>query len=470
MSSQRRRAFRFRSAFEDVLVLRRGDVTAEDGGRALGRLFARTALAELLCDPAQRQTVLDLYAETFGAALHRPSREHDELVASRLHAALDQGELVALAVPVVIGPGANRPGKAPVQKEPERPREEPKVVCELVHADVHCAHDDKPRRPSKDGLLEVVPAETGDTITLEGKWNGGCDHHPEWEVRGFFAKTEKKPKTTFKAMPWFVGSPTGTLLLRWLSGVAPKTYEVSAHGCSGQGASYVVKSYPSDRLTVSFKDEEWKSLRERIDFFVKNVLGNVLDVPEGLEFLKGSASLAAGWSEWARDHRAYYKWEASIGFNPLIGGKVKATLGPTAAVPQVIKKLLQSNVGFFVELSGGISVNAKWARVTPEKAKAFGEATGAIQGRAGVELKFASKKLLSVEVAGKTGISLKAAPDYADEKPTLLLELKWDGIKGTVTAAAAWGWVEIESEYTIVDERLIWDKRPFSMLEEHAPG
>ncbi len=467
MNSQQRRSFRFRSSFEDVLVVHRRDLTKDEPARAIGRVFARTTIAELLCDPYQRETVLDLYAETFGAALYRPSREHDALVATRLHGAFDQGELVALTIPVAIGPGASRPGKAPVQKEPERPREEPVPVCELVHADVHCSHATAPRRPSKDGVLEVVPAESGDAITLEGKWKGGCDHHPEWSVTGFFTQTEKKPKTSLKAMPWFVGSPTGTLMLRWLSGVAPKTYNVSAHGCTGQGKSYVVKSYPSDRLTVTLDGEKWGALKERIDWFIDKVLGSVLKSPK-FEVLKGKASVSAGWSEWGADHRAYYKWEAAIGFNPLIAAKIRVPFGPLAGLPQFMKDLAASEAGFFVEFSGGINVNAKWARVTPEKAKAFGEAGGYVYGKVGAELKLMSKKVLSIEVAAKSGFSIKAAPDYADEKPTLLLELKWDGIKGTVTASAAWGWIEIENEFCIVDERLLWEKRPFSVLEEHA--
>ena len=469
MNAHQRRSFRFRSSFEDVLVVHRRDLAKDDEKRALASLFARTAVAELLADPYQREAVLDLYAEAFGAALYRPSREHDELVAARLHEAFARGELVALSIPIEVGPGASRPAKPPVQKEPERAREEPAKTCELAHADVHCDHDDKPRRPSKDGLLEVVPAESGDTITLEGKWNGGCDHHPAWEVKGFVTKTEKKPTATFKAMPWFVGSPTGTLMLRWLSGVAPKTYDVSAHGCSGLGKSYLVKSYPSDRLTVTVDGEKWEALKERLEWFVDKVLGSVLKSPK-FEVLKGKASVSAGWSEWARDHRAYYKWEAAIGFNPLIAAKIRVPFGPLAALPQWMKDLTATDAGFFVEFSGGINVNAKWARVTPEKAKAFAEAAGYVYGKVGAELKLMSKKVLSVEVAAKSGFGIKAAPDYADEKPTLLLELKWDGIKGTVTASAAWGWIEIENEFCIVDERLIWDRRPFSVLEEHAHG
>jgi hypothetical protein len=469
MSSRRSRGFHFRSSFEDVLVVHRDDLGPEDEPHRLARTFARATLGELLRDPRQRPAVLDLYAAACGAAPIRPAREHDDVVASRLALAFDEGTLVALTVPVVVGPGANRPGKAPEAKPAERPREEPAKTCELVHADVHCAHPNEPRRPSKDGLLEVVPAESGDTITLEGKWNGGCADHPAWEVTGFFTTTEKKPKATFRAMPWFVGSPTGTRMLRWLSGVAPKTYDVHAHGCSGLARSYVVRSYPSDKLTVTLDGEKWEGLKERLEWFVDKVLGSVLKSPK-FELLKGKASVNAAWSEWASDHRAFYKWEAAIGFNPLVAAKVRVPFGPLAGLPQFMRDLTATEAGFFVEFSGGINVNAKWARVTPEKAKAFGEAAGFVYGKVGAELKLASKKVLSIEVAAKSGFGMKAAPDYADEKPTLLLELKWEGLKGTVTASAAWGWIEIEHEFNLVDERLIWEKRPFSMLEEHAHG
>lgn len=351
---------------------------------------------------------------------------------------------------------------APV-KEKEKEKE---IICKLEEAEVECSHEvgGHARKP-KNGVLEVVPAESGDKISLKGDWDGGCGKHPVWTVTGFLTSTEKKAKTSFRAMPWFVGSPTATMMLRWLSGVAPKTYSVQASSCEGS-KQYTIKSYPSDKLTVTVEGEKWEALQSKLDWFIDHVLGKFLKNPH-FEILKGSAEATAQWVEW-KDHTAYYKWEASVGFNPLIGAKIRIPFGPTAAIPQWMKDMIHCEAGFFVEFAGGINVNGKWARETPAKAKMSAEAEGYVYGKVGAELKLVSKKLLSVEVAGQSGFGMSAAPDFTVEKPTLLIELKWEGLKGLVTASAAWGWIEIEHEFNLIDEQTIWEKHPFELVHEAA--
>lgn len=430
-----------------------------------GRASLHGLVRGLMRDPMNRSAFL--------AALHRDSGlvgrapEHEELVdlvVARLH----EGKL--LLVPLVpdkeIG-GGSESGVAVEQKGPEKPPPKKEViVCKLEHADIECSHESggRPRKP-KNGVLEVVPPEAGDTIKLEGDWDGGCANHPSWTITGFWTGTEKKPKASFKARPWFVGSPTGTMMLRWLSGVAPKTYTVTASGCDGN-KHFTVKSYPADKLTVTIDGEKWEALQSKLDWFIHHVIGRVLKEPK-FDILKGKASVSAQWTEW-KDHTAYYKWDAAVGFNPLIGGKIRVPFGPFAAIPQWMKDLACSEAGFFVEFGGGINVNGHWARATPEKAKMYADANGYVYGKIGAELKLMSKKVMAVEVAGKSGFGMNAAPDYKEDKPTLLIELKWEGVKGLVTATAAWGWIEIEHEFNIVDEQTIWEKHPFHLVEEHA--
>lgn len=420
----------------------------------------------LLREPQNRAAFLGVLRGDHALVGCTPSQEELEvLVVTRLR----EGKLVL--VPMIpdkdIG-GGSEGGVIAAAKEPEKPPPPKEVkVCKLESAEIECSHDyrGKPRKP-KNGVLEVVPAEAGDTIKLEGDWDGGCENHPMWTIEGFWTGTEKKPKASFKARPWFLGSPTATMTARWLSGVAPKTYTVSASACDGGSKKFTVKSYPADKLTVTIDGEKWEALQSKIDWFIKNVVGKVLKDPK-FEILKGKASVNAQWAEWT-DHTAYYKWDAAVGFNPLIGGKSRFPFGPLSAIPQWMRDLAATEAGFFIEFGGGINVNGHWARATPEKAKMFADAQGYVYGKIGAELKLMSKKVMAVEVSGKTGISMTAGPDYKAEKPTLLIELKWEGVKGLVTATAAWGWIEIEHEFNIMDEKTIWEKRPFELVQENA--
>ncbi len=77
-----------------------------------------------------------------------------------------------------------------------------------------------------------------------------------------------------------------------------------------------------------------------------------------------------------------------------------------------------------------------------------------------------SKTVISMEVAGSSGISIEATPDYNGyENPAIVVEGKWDGLKAEVTLIAARGIVEVKREFAVCDAKTIIDKRPFFVFQ-----
>ncbi len=325
-----------------------------------------------------------------------------------------------------------------------------KVTCELLAVSVQCSHK---RKASANGLLEVVPAELGDKIVLVGKMNGGCGKHPEWRISGFWTSTKTGSTTSFKANAWRIGKPG------WLSYVFPHTYQIAAKGCEGGSRSVQIKAYPSDKLSVKVNAKTWRTAKDKLDYAINTVLGAWLKETK-FEFLKGSGSITAGWEEYPLDHRAYYKYDASIGFNPLVGGKIRIPFGPTAAIPEWVKKY--GDIYLFVEFSGGVEVNGHWGKKTPDERTVWAEAKGYINGKIGASLFLMNPEVLKAEVSGGTGIGLNAWGDDQAEKPTLLAQFRWEGLTGAITIEVAWGLAEFNREFRFVDGKSFPDK-PFSI-------
>ncbi len=355
------------------------------------------------------------------------------------------------------------PGKGPQRPSKPDPKPTEKIVCELVSEIVHCDHDKSPRHASKDGVLEVVPKEgKDDKITLLGKFKGGCGNHPQWTISGELSKTVKEPTTTFEAKRWnahMIGKS-----IRWLGKEPPKTYMVQAQACAGSSKSYTIKSYPRDKFELSWEPKKWPYVQEYVDKF-KKVLEAWFPKFE-IELAQGKVAVEAAWCEWPNDHRAFYKYDASVGLDPLLKLSMRFPFGPTAALPAVVKKFGDAYV--FVEFFGAVAIAGHWSKETPDEApKKFAKATGSLGGKLGVHVHLVSKKAIAAEAAGGTSFELSAAPDYAEEEPAFNLELKWMGVKGEITLLFFDKW-EKTFPITLVEERVIWNKNSWS-LTKHTP-
>ncbi len=130
------------------------------------------------------------------------------------------------------------------------------IVCELLDAAIQCSHG---RKPSK-SLLEVVPAEAGDLISLTAKMKGGCGKHPEWSISGFWTSMEIGAKQSFRANVWRTVSGC------WESEVVPHSYQISVAACSGSSDSWEVKAYPSDELSIQINANTLVEAKARLEW------------------------------------------------------------------------------------------------------------------------------------------------------------------------------------------------------------
>ena len=86
-----------------------------------------------------------------------------------------------------------------------------------------------------------------------------------------------------------------------------------------------------------------------------------------------------------------------------------------------------------------------------DKRDIWADASGYINGKLGASLFLMDPKVVKAEVAGGTGIKLDAKADDKAEKPTVLAQISWEGIKGEMTVECLWGIVEFQREFQIVD-------------------
>jgi hypothetical protein len=114
-----------------------------------------------------------------------------------------------------------------------------------------------------------------------------------------------------------------------------------------------------------------------------------------------------------------------------------------------------------------VAVHGHFARETPEGSpKIYGKGVGAITGKLGVHIHLISKKAIAAEASGGTGIELTAAPTYSKgDEPAFQLDLKWTGVKGTITVKFFDRW-ETTYETQLVDKKTIWSKSSWSLIQE----
>ncbi len=326
------------------------------------------------------------------------------------------------------------------------------VTCELISEAVMCQHNG--RTPSDKGLLQVAAPVTGDTITLDASYVGGCDNHPLWTIGGFWSSTKKEAATSFKALAVRTGDPSPAG--EWLAGIVPKTYQVRASACKGSGKSYRIEAYPDDRMRWAFTIAEWQMFdgaKKALEKFFQSWM------PKFKIRSTGKFQLDAQWKEWS-DHRCYYSIDGQLAANPLIGIEARFPFGPTAAIPAWLKKF--GDAYLFIEFYGNIHLRGHWSRISPDESDMFLEGIGQIGLKVGASIHLMSPSTVTAEVDGRTYINLSAKPDHNVDDPKAMLSLTWKGLRAVVTIKF-WDRWEYRKDMMIIGEKTWWKNKLFSL-------
>jgi len=343
---------------------------------------------------------------------------------------------------------------------PREPKPNPKIVCGLVSAEITCQHG---RKSGPSGLLEVVASGVGDTVKCTSAIKGGCGSHPKWTIDGYWKSEKIGTSATLNAINWRNWDAPSALpgLFNWAGDLRPHEYSIGVECCSGASRSFDVSCYPSDSTEVSFQmPKELKSLEEEFN----DALKEILDPSFKWEFATGAAKFNAKWMEvgagdpYKDKFRAYYKWTLSVGFNPLVSLKYRQKLGPLAALPPELARF--GTAYFFVEIKGEINLNATGQKTSPDDWDLKDEAEGTLRLTLGGSAFLVNEDVLSVEVAGYSGFTVNAEPEWEGEKPAMKIGTQWDGIKAYCTFKAMFQ--SYNREFTLVDEHqfndVIWPK------------
>jgi hypothetical protein len=273
-----------------------------DGGRRalLAKIMTDLGIEHRGSDLASSRTVEELRA----ALAERLRRNQVRIVIERLTA----------SIPL--------PTAADVAPPPPPPPPAKTVPCALRETTITCQHDSK-RKPSPEGVLEVVAAEGADTITLTSKVEASCDKHPEWHIITPDGDQKvKEAETTVDVKAWGAGSG------RWLEGVNPKLYSVGVKACSGQSKLHRIRAYPKDKFQLKLSNENWSDL-----FGWQTAVNKALEAAWGakkpFKFTQGAVTVEAQWSE-AKDWRAFYKYAVNVGCDPLINTDQAVATDPAA--------------------------------------------------------------------------------------------------------------------------------------------
>ena len=349
-------------------------------------------------------------------------------------------------------PKAKTDEKKPVTQPPQvTPK--PKTTCQIKAADttISCAHG---RKAAASGLLEVVAATGGDTITCKGAMEGTCANgtHPEWKIGGVFTSTKKELETSFRALEWAVGRPG------WLSNIVPRQYAVTFSTHEGS-KNFTVKAYPTDTWKITIeKPPSLDDILETFERILRTVVkGFALDRPS----IKGG--IEAGWSEHGESHVAFYKYKIWGGFDPLIGVKGRFSFGPVAVIPPAIMKYVGA-AGLFIELGGKLGLTFNFERSSPTAHVTTAQLDGSATVKLGLELALFSENVLSAEAYAETGIYGSATGVLLGDKPAVKVKVDLGGLKGIVTVKVAWGWINLEKQVTIFDPMALVPEKTFPLV------
>ncbi len=368
---------------------------------------------------------------------------------------------------------------SPPPPPPPPPPVREEVVCELMTVEAECSHN--ARKANRAGLLEVVPDRNHDRIKLRSQIRGGCGNHPRWEVHAPGANEPVKTgvSSSFVAQSWAFKSLWGVFE------VVPREYAVNCTCCSGPTKHLTVKVFPADQWKVNvgidFKKPptQWtwnvvlssvaeeddaglkvksgllsalQDKKQQLDWAMEKVLAPLVGRETKWDFFKTNLSFQGGWAEHT-DHRAFYKYEATLKLDPLIKGEFMIPFGPTNAIPPWIKKWTTDYIGdlyLYLKFAGELTLQGKWGRTGPDEHKASAAGEGKITVKVGGNLFLMKKGALNLDVNGGTSISCEAKA-VAARKPAIEYDVKWGGLDIELTIEAAWGMVEYKRKWKPIE-------------------
>lgn len=319
-----------------------------------------------------------------------------------------------------------------------------KIACLMKSAMATCTHG---RKPSVDGLLQVVPSGGGDRIALHADIAGTCGRHPEWAVGGTRSGKLTGPDASFLAVNWNSGD-------WWAAWEEPQDYYVTVESCEGESRSFVIQAYPADQVTFKEDFSKFEDAIKNIKDVLKVGLGFVSDdPPDPFEGPCGTIEVSANWQEYT-DYRAFWQFQISVNLDPLL--EVQAEL-PLNFVPPVLNKI--GNLCLFLDLSAEIDATLAWGQQTPDRTSVSGQIVGKIEAKVGARLSLMHKGLLKVEISVCTGLDLEIDPKIEDQRPKLEVDLYWDVAKGEVEVSALWDFFTFDADV------VFWDRKEIGTVD-----
>jgi hypothetical protein len=352
------------------------------------------------------------------------------------------------------------------------PGKSKEIVCGLKPGSVqiHCQH--KGRSP-KNGLLQVVPSLAGgDTITCNSGIIGTCGAHPTWEIGGFWTSEKTGVNTSFNSRGFQLVLTSLSPIPIWLGDAEPHVYNVSVSSCSGPSYSFEIDAYPGDSQEITIDLGIYKETLDPICDGIKELLSLLVDHPE-FEFLKGSGKASLQWTEDDKSNLAFYKWQISLGFAPLISLGFRLPLGPLALPAALSKVGVQA--GFFFEAKGEVGIQMDGGQLGPPNSDAGHfdvSSESSVIFAVGGSAFFGDEDdpWIKVEVAIQTGITLSFTGKLEDHKPLVEADVKVGGLQGVCTFHFLF--YDKQAACTFFDAKEIWSDEfhPFASKESAGGG
>lgn len=338
-----------------------------------------------------------------------------------------------------------------------------------------CSHG---RSSSLGSLLQVVPDSPfgSDSIQLQAKVQNGCGLHPEWSV-------SEVGELSGSAQAF--GATGGSGEGHWIPLADPVRYSITCDACRGASSDFTVDVFPSGAISLAIGADLGAALGEISDA-VKDALSLVEDNDTTFDWklLDGQAELEAQWKEY-KDYRAYYDYSIKASFSPLIGVEFKKFLsaipirnimGVIPVVGSYAGKVMDwlLKVGVYLQLSGGLNCDVSWERESPDDPTFPPFKGGGVEGEIGAAVGAEAalvgggdNDLVSVDLELSGSISAGGSPYLRSDSIGLDdFEVKFEGLKGTVSVEFCWGIFHAEGGVTLVNSSTLWGPTELSFYEE----
>lgn len=388
-------------------------------------------------------------------AYERNGGEVEPISRKQVNKAKEDAEKKSASKPVggtaVSCPDNHTPQAAPVTNVPPQaapPQQNP--PCELLEVKVNCEHG---RIPGSEKILMVVPDSTaslGDKINGIIRIKGGCGKHAAWSVGGMWTSEGKGTSFDFLAKTWAAAARS----IFTLESVTPQVYRAEGKACAGGPQMYEIRAYPPGKVGVKI---DVRKIIERILSILK-----YLPLPEEelnkwtKQWFQGAIEYEGAWKEDAGSWKAYYEKGWTGGFDPLFGIAYKGPIYPMTLVPGFLAKWVKA--GLFYEVKVGAKAQcAIKGKYWPHDGKNEWDeysigGGGSGKGALSLELKLASSEVVEGAITGETGLGVEVFGKKS-AKAEVELKFKFDGVKGSATLKAVWGWIELKREFQILKER-----------------